>query len=137
MKIFKIIMISWLVLIGLSEFGICQKEENLWHYLEGFRNSSQMPSTEEIKKRFGEPNEYMEWEENTDYLEPNSREKYYRYKDSDKQSKWLAVIAWRYWYLGDRNRWVDVVVRKADGTILGWWWFENVPPGQEKGPPDE
>lgn len=96
-----------------------------------------MPILEEIKKRFGEPNEYMEWEENTAYPEPNSRGRYYRYQDTDKQSKWLPVIAWRYWHLGDRNRWVDVVVRKADGTILGWWWFENVPPGQEKGPPDE
>lgn len=136
MKIFRIIVISCLILTGLSEFGSCQREENLWHYLESFRNSSQMPSAEEIKKRFGESNEYMEWEENTVYLQPNSRERYYRYQDADKQSKWLPVVAWRYWHSGDRNRWVDVVVRKADGTILGWSWFENVPPGEEKGPPD-
>ncbi len=28
---FGIIVISCLILTGLSEFGICQKEENLWH----------------------------------------------------------------------------------------------------------
>lgn len=73
-----------MVLTGLSEFGICQKGENLWSYLEGFRNSSQMPFIEEIKKQFGEPDEYMEWEENTVYPEPNNRWRYYRYQDADK-----------------------------------------------------
>lgn len=110
-------------------------EENLWTYLGKFRNSTEMPSAEEIKNKFGEPDDYMEMEENTSYpvkLDPNE---YYRFTDEDKQIKWLSVVAWRYYWQGDKNRWVDVIVRKVKGTILGWVWFENVPIGEETGPP--
>ena len=112
------------------------KEEKLWEYLDTFRDSSKMPATKEIEKRFGKPNEDMPWEENPSAYYGPSRESYYRFVAAEKQLKSLPVVAWRYYYQGDKNRWIDVVVRKSEGTIVGWSWFENVPPGQESGPPD-
>src|SRR3990170_8828247 len=112
------------------------KEEKLWEYLDTFRDSSKMPSTKEVEKRFGKPDEYMPWEENPSAYYGPSRESYYRFVAEEKQLKSLPVVAWRYYYQGDKNRWIDVVVRKSEGTIVGWSWFENVPAGQESGPPD-
>lgn len=115
------------------------KEESLWSYLERFRNSSEMPSVGEVQKRFGDPNEYMPMELNPSYYSRSGlpENEYYRFRPDENQLKSLPVTAWRYYYRGDQNRWVDVVVRKTEGTIVGWTWFENVAPGEETGPPSQ
>lgn len=115
---------------------IIAEEENLWIYLEGFRNSNEMPSSEEIIKRFGEPDDkQVEWEENTDYPKIPNPAEYIRFTDEDKKTKWLPVVGWLYYWKSDKDRWIYVIVRKKEGTVVGWQWFENVPPGEEIGPP--
>lgn len=109
--------------------------ETLWAYLENFRHSADMPTTDEVRKRFGEPNENMEWDENPSYGDPSSTKEYHRYSADEKRLKNLPVVALRYYYMGDTSRWVDVIVRKKESTVVGWMWFENVPQEQETGPP--
>lgn len=113
------------------------RPENLWTYLEGFRKRPEMPDKEEIRRRFGEPKDVMEWSENVAIRSKNNLEEYRRYTDEDRRSKELDVLAWRYPYRGDDNRWVYLVLRKKEGIVVGWDWFENVPQGQQTGLPNE
>jgi hypothetical protein len=106
---------------------------SLWAWLQGYRGAPSLPATDEVQKLYGEPNERMEMEFNTSGPPDSPAAEYRRYRPEDP--KFLPVVAWRYHHRGDPNRWVDVEVRKGDGSVVGWSWFENVPPGQEQGPP--
>ncbi len=120
----------------------CGKSENpppqpqsLWAYLETFRSKTQMPTTDEIVSQFGKPDTTeIEMNLNATASFPDDKQ-FLKFTDEDKKSKWVHVVAWTYFFKGDRNRWVNVLVRKSDGSATGWEWFENVPPGQEIGPP--
>jgi hypothetical protein len=108
-------------------------ETHLWNWLERFRNVATMPTLEEIEKRFGGPNERMEWEEKSTAKLEDPKRKYRRYPAG--ASERVNVGVRRYHHKGDPNRWVDVILLDKENVVIGWEWFENVPPGQESGPP--
>ncbi len=110
----------------------------LWAFLESHRDSAALPTLDELRSAFGEPDEILDdgneiapgmWG-----LDPE-QPWYARYGSEERKQDWIAYVEWAYHHAGDADRYVGVLSRAKDGTVLGWHWFENVPEGRESGPP--
>ena len=127
------------------------KPTTIWGYLETLRGESDAPRTKEIVALFGEPDEKLEEQANAEMIQGHQdayfeafreykhKDRYYRFSETDQKNKWVDVVVW--WYhlkrddRKDENRATLLSVRKSNGEVVGWSWFENVPAGQEIGPP--
>ncbi|MCM8539277.1 MAG: hypothetical protein NE328_03310 [Lentisphaeraceae bacterium] len=116
----------------------------LWTYLKDFRGKEKMPTLDELKKQFGEPDSVVVNGETVNaksykkkqavFLEFNGSyedDYYYNFKDDEE---WVKVSKWIYFHEKNENRIIQIFFRD-DKSICGWDWFENVPQDQILGPP--
>lgn len=116
----------------------------LWSFLKQFQGKENIPTLEDIKKQFGEPDLIMMnseihsaaklMKEQNFFLEFNNDFKegsYYHYKDDEES---VEVSKWLYFHNKNNNRIIQIFFR-TDNSICGWDWFENVPIAERLGPP--
>lgn len=109
----------------------------LWKYLEAHMTRVMLPLPAELRQLFGEPDDIQE-SENT--LNPSvwgvthDVPWYARYTEEEKRLDQIGYVDWVY-HLPTASRSINVVLRKDGASVLGWMWFEDVPEGEEQGPP--
>lgn len=109
----------------------------LWKYLEAHKTRAMLPLPAELRQLFGEPDDIQE-SENT--LNPSvwgvtdDVPWYARYTEEEKRLDQIGYVDWVY-HLPTASRSINVVLRKDGASVLGWMWFEDVPEGEEQGPP--
>lgn len=131
---------------------VVPRPTTIWGYLETFRGETNAPTTKEIVNLFGNPDEKLEEQANAEMIQGHQdayfeafreykhKDRYHRFSESDQKNKWVDVVVW--WYhlnrdnKKDENRATLLSVRKSNGEVVGWSWFENVPAGQEIGSPE-
>ncbi len=106
---------------------------DLWRYLHEFADGPSMPDADAVKAKFGPPQDHIGMDIVTSAFSRPTAETFYRFNDDDGDC--LSVTGLRYYNEEGRWRSIDVVIRDRDGSVVGWDWFENVPPGKEIGPP--
>jgi hypothetical protein len=153
-----------IVLICLSLFGCSKSPEpidtaasgnrtaELWRFLNSFVGTDTVPTVAEIEEKFGKPDEPVEAEsvmtmsakkvmEQQDKLKdapPGFRKpRYYCFTAEEVAADaWVELVQHIYNHGAESwTRYIEICVRPADNTVAGWQWNENVPPGQEIGPP--
>ena len=111
----------------------------LWRYLESFRSAVTMPSVEDIRVRFGEPDLVPDLHGST--LNPSvwglndDAPWFARYTEEEKAQDWIEYVEWVFLHQGREETSVMVMLRKDGRSVLGWMWFEDVSEGTEQGPP--
>jgi hypothetical protein len=111
---------------------------DLWRYLESHRTLPEMPDPAELRRRFGDPDEVSDVGNTVNPsiwgVTPGAVW-YARYSDDERRQDWIETLDWAFHVDADGSRAIIVLLRKAGGPVLGWTWFEDVPVGEELGPP--